>query len=551
MSEKLKQKNDEGNGEKGSLNSETENGSMKSEKSNEKRLEDIYSKLPDKDLGYWKSFYTKDLNSESEYLRKRAQRMLGMVVEAEKLISEKERPTIEKGNLDILQKKIIESETATKTIIGISHNIDTVPENISEPQTTKKKEETPKVKIESIAPSGKEIIPGGEKKEPTILNQQAIETAQENELVESLSGQELKVIENEMKTFDPLPFESQKTKTDIGIFLRNQVVKFVSGFKISESIKKITHKLRIGALIGTGILVLWPANSTEEGTVGYKPENVGGNIYSLSNDYFETSLNQEKNLNFDYLLYNQLSPNAKAIYSYSLTKVDSSYIIVDKPTATMYVISKDKALIASFPVLLGKTKGEAPNQADPDSDIAGPYATTPAGRYNIGQAEDSIANSDILQYKGKIFSIYKSGNLALHITYPEEYKIRTAALDSLARGIAVPSTARKSWGCINIDEENFDKYIKGNISENAVLFIIPDDPGFAINPGTGKLESVSVAIEKNLEFSQEISKHKKTPLEQNSLVKNKYKEHKKQLIAYNNLQKAKYNKKINHLNIIN
>jgi len=124
-------------------------------------------------------------------------------------------------------------------------------------------------------------------------------------------------------------------------------------------------------------------------------------------------------------------------------------------------------------------------------------------------------------------------------------------LDSLARGIAVPSTARKSWGCINIDEENFDKYIKGNISENAVLFIIPDDPGFAINPGTGKLESVSVAIEKNLEFSQEISKHKKTPLEQNSLVKNKYKEHKKQLIAYNNLQKAKYNKKINHLNIIN
>ena len=148
MSEKLKQKNDEGNGEKGSLNSETENGSMKSEKSNEKRLEDIYSKLPDKDLGYWKSFYTKDLNSESEYLRKRAQRMLGMVVEAEKLISEKERPTIEKGNLDILQKKIIESETATKTIIGISHNIDTVPENISEPQTTKKKEETPKVKIE-------------------------------------------------------------------------------------------------------------------------------------------------------------------------------------------------------------------------------------------------------------------------------------------------------------------------------------------------------------------------------------------------------------------
>ncbi|MEI7810492.1 MAG: hypothetical protein WCI41_02965, partial [bacterium] len=45
-----------------------------------------------------------------------------------------------------------------------------------------------------------------------------------------------------------------------------------------------------------------------------------------------------------------------------------------------------------------------------------------------------------------------------------------------------------SWGCINVSQENFDKYLAGNVTENTTLFITPDDPSLAVNPKTGKLE---------------------------------------------------------------
>ena len=75
-----------------------------------------------------------------------------------------------------------------------------------------------------------------------------------------------------------------------------------------------------------------------------------------------------------------------------------------------------------------------------------------------------------------------SVDLGIHMTYPRELAQRTMALES-----ETPTDNRMSWGCINISEENFIKYLKyRNITK---LYISPDDPNYYIlNPETGKLE---------------------------------------------------------------
>ncbi|MFH1201167.1 MAG: L,D-transpeptidase family protein [bacterium] len=319
------------------------------------------------------------------------------------------------------------------------------------------------------------------KKEKAPEPQKIIEQKQEEKLVKSLSKNELKITKEEMKKTVLLPFEPQKTRTDVGLFLRNQMVKFASGFNISEQMKKIAKKMRKGILLGTGICVLWPATLGGEGKISYVlPDDVKGKVTSISYELQKKNIPEQlSKKNFSLETYKKLPTNAKNIYLYAIN-LASDYVIIDKPTATMYVIGQDKKLRGSFPVLLGKTKGEMPNKADPDSDDAGAQATTPAGKYKLSYKK--IATSDFLEYKGKIFSIYGSDDLGLHMTYPKEHKKRTEALNT-------PTTDdnRMTYGCINVSEENFQKYLI-SINENALLFITPDNENLSLNPETGKVE---------------------------------------------------------------
>ncbi|MDP2788687.1 MAG: L,D-transpeptidase [bacterium] len=301
-------------------------------------------------------------------------------------------------------------------------------------------------------------------------------------LIETLSDVEREVVIEEMHAGTPEEFEA---KTDPETFVNNEVVKSASGFKISKRMEKIVRKLRLGALMGVGIVAgLWIGKDLKKKETYYvQPSSVEGEVSSISQkEIAEKTPIQIDEVSIDMPTLKELSPNAQSIYLYALTNVDSSYVIVDKPRATMYVIGKDKKLIASFPVLLGKVRGEEPNTANPDDDIAGPGATTPAGRYRIGH---DIVPSDSIIYKGKMFSVYdekKNYQISIHATYPGELETRTGALRTLDI-----RDNRMTWGCINLDEENFLKYLKGKISENAVLFIIPDDSITILDPRTGKL----------------------------------------------------------------
>lgn len=350
------------------------------------------------------------------------------------------------------------------------------------PRKEKEKKDNESVNNETLlADTTTEI---NEIKENTEIksSQETVEEKQNEELISSLSPEEIKEVKKEMDNSEPLPFESKKTIKDVGTFLRNQIVKYTSGFHVSEKMKNLAGKARHKVLIGAGILTLWASTSSMEGNPHIiKPENVKGKITSVSDEWFKTNTSKDAEAMIDYETYQKLSPNARQIYLYSLTNItDSSYVIVDKPRAQMYVIGKDKKILAEFPVILGKSLGEGLNTADANSPIA-TNATTPAGKFKLGHKD--INPSDIIEYKGKVFSIYGTDALKIHITYPLEYAKRTAALNS-----ETPTDNRLSWGCINVSQENFDKYLAGNVTENTTLFITPDDPSLAVNPKTGKLE---------------------------------------------------------------
>ncbi len=315
------------------------------------------------------------------------------------------------------------------------------------------------------------------------------ESLLEENLEKSLSNKEKTIVEEEMKKSSLESFEPKEVKTDIKKYLVNSIVKyFSSGFHTPKKLEPIIKKIRGKALLGTAILSMWVSGgetkSIESSELNYKGPEGKNLLLPTNNKSLLEGMGGKKIENIDSETYESLSPNAQIVYLYSLSNIDSSFVIVDKPRAEMYIIGKDKKMIAQFPILLGKAKGENINMADVDTDEPGPYATTPAGEYRIGQNRDSINQKSFKLYKGKIFSIYGTENLAMHITYPPELEKRTKALNT-------PSVEdnRLSWGCINVDEKNFDKYIQGKISENAILFVTPDDEQtYFLDPKNGKVE---------------------------------------------------------------
>lgn len=316
---------------------------------------------------------------------------------------------------------------------------------------------------------------------------QTKEKKQEILIQKDLTKEEKEQIKKEMEESTPANFESEEVKINPEIFLKNEIVKSVSGgFNFSDRMKAIINKVRGKTLLGIAILSIWAdmGNTQASNDVNINPRDakIKNIMTTISARQMLNGLSGKKIENIDIDTYEQLSSNAQLIYLYSVANIDSSFVIVDKPRAEMYVINKDKKLIGKFPILLGKTKGEQPNISDTNTETPGANTTTPAGIYKIGR--DSISTDGIKTYKGKIFSIYNSNNLAIHITYPPEKEKRDKALNTLDI-----EDNRISWGCINIDEENFDKYLKNNISENATLFITPDNENFVLNPQTKKLEA--------------------------------------------------------------
>jgi hypothetical protein len=134
------------------------------------------------------------------------------------------------------------------------------------------------------------------------------------------------------------------------------------------------------------------------------------------------------------------------------------YFVLSKENGILYAFNNKHEVIDSTPVGRGKVKGDFSNKADPDSDIAGPSATTAAGTAVLKSEEDSPY---IREHYGSPFwrlyypntsvnraanSVYKdSQNTGLHAIYPTERKFREAIIMN-------PNIIEKlvSFGCINV-----------------------------------------------------------------------------------------------------
>jgi 5'-deoxynucleotidase YfbR-like HD superfamily hydrolase len=372
----------------------------------------------------------------------------------------------------ISEEKITEVETEKEERVV---NVEKIPEKDRPLSDTneiiEKTEETPK---EKISENNKPLHDIDETPTPKEIEVPIENVGNVNQVIEEIPNEEKKIIEKAMEEDIPMEFESPKVKTDYKAFIKNNIVKLVSGFKISSKIKNIIERNTKRMLMTTAVLTLWTS-----GNSFVKPSDVEGDVFSIKKKEVLDTVNKTLEIS-DIETYNKLSENGKRIYLYASSKIEESYVIVDKPSATLFIIGADKKLIGQMPVLLGQTKGETPNMSDAESDTA-VQATTPSGKYTLLRL---AGEEDLITYKGKVFSLCGSDALALHITYPPEKEKRTEALNT-----PTPEDNRMSWGCINISEEMWGKYIEGNIeARGAYMFITPDNPIMSLNPETGQVE---------------------------------------------------------------
>lgn len=436
---------------------------------------------------------------------------------AKETLPEEEKPAEVVGVTQPVEEKIIKPAKKEKII----------EKNLNFPPA--KKESFLRKKIREIFKKEKteRII---EKELPFPSKEDIVENPKEKEIewvmVDSLLLEEKEIVKAEMEKSTPEPFEPKKIKRDMGLFLKNQIVKSVSGFKVSEKMSRLASELRRKTLLNITILGLFAGASTKDSRSIYViPErnlDNSKNVVSIISQeemekktlkkYLEafhisspeeleqiredmvitegdtTKLKEALSV-IDTSLYNRLTPAGRRDYLYSITNINSAYLLLDKPTCTTYVIGLDKKEVGHCTTLLGTTMGEEPNViTDLDGNRYTQTTTTPAGKYKVGH--EGICKEDLITYDGRILNIYGSGSVCIHIVYPGEYPERMKRLKS-------PTLIdnRISYGCINVTKEFWDKCIAPYIDEGSIIMITPDfyktTTYTTIDPNTRVLEPIT------------------------------------------------------------
>jgi hypothetical protein len=338
-----------------------------------------------------------------------------------------------------------------------------------------------------------EIVGLEEEKEEKEENKIDVEIS---EIIKELPTEKRVLLEESMAEIKLEPFEPLRTKKSLKDFIKNQIVKKVSDFSVPEKSKEIINKILRRVLLTSVVMSLW-VNESGGGSNCVASSGTDGDFSVIYKNSIEKEISKYKTGVFsltenNFKTYEKLPQGVKNIYLYSLNNVNDSYIVVDKPTARLFIIDSNKNLVTDFPVLLGQTKGESKNIANSDSDIA-IGATTPAGKYRLTNLY--INKDDSVMYQGRILSLLGQGQggLAIHMTYPLEIEKRSKALET-----ETTEDNRMSWGCINISLENWDNYIKPYFNtEKQFIFITPDNPNLLINPETGLVENDPLNITSN------------------------------------------------------
>lgn len=241
---------------------------------------------------------------------------------------------------------------------------------------------------------------------------------------------------------------------------------------------------------------------TEE--VGTNPTNIEKKdtiIYPVKKQEFPVK-------KFEQSIYNSLPEDGKKVYQFHVDKNPTpgkGYIIVDKDNAIEYIFDGENNLISRVTPGFGKDAGDENNSAFSHGQGK---ATTPAGAYLISMAYDKKDSVTYGKYRFSLFGKSVLGEnvfLGHHQTYPKELAIRTEKLVT-----PDPSDNNFSNGCINIDVEDFQKYVspyfKGDNTE--ILYVLPDSlsraSGVKFNPEQLTKEIARMIVEMSYEQEKQL-----------------------------------------------
>ncbi len=236
---------------------------------------------------------------------------------------------------------------------------------------------------------------------------------------------------------------------------------------------KLLHYGTIAGLLGLAFFSTNIINNDIETTNKEKKELKFKENKKVEKVYKMDSIKMPK---FDIEVYNSLSNEGKEVYKYYSEKNPTpgkGYIFLDKKNATLYAFDAENNLLEQIIAGFGTEEGDEHNTS---AEYKKGTRTTPAGIYIISNLSDP---RDILEYGENhlsLFGISTLGNkefLGLHQTY-EGNNEKTRREKRLAT--INPSDNRFSDGCINIDEKDFEKYIKENFQGQGdeLLFVFPD-----------------------------------------------------------------------------
>ena len=318
--------------------------------------------------------------------------------------------------------------------------------------------------------------------EKKVRNERA---EQDRQLTATINEQtteaDLKVIKNETQV---------STDEEAKAILKEEVKNTISGVKSSRALSKAFKAIIKRILnLALGFAILINLNFTEfQGAL--KPIQVNTEIGVKT---------VPSNLS-------GLTENGKRAY-FSEIPNKKSFVLVDKPTATVYIIDKDGQLIKSFPAILGAVVGDSTNFANPKTKIPMEGATTPAIRTILTNSR--MHPKIVKKYEGRFLGMRDARRVGIHQVYAGDLDARLAAL-------ATPSVAdnRRSWGCINITKENWDAFLKPNIGEGSAIIITPDiqenTQEWAINnlkKNLGFSEDTDVKLlDPSFEFADQVSR---------------------------------------------
>lgn len=426
---------------------------------------------------------------------------------------------------DEIKEETEELEQMDEKIFQIETKIKNNEEKVTE-LNNKIKELEERLKI--IFHKDEEVIEKNNTKQELKAEEPIIEVAQtttEDKIIEkvekTLEPEENKIVEEAMVASIPEAFEPKEVRTNKSLYFKNLLAKSATKLKekIPQKLNAILDKAKKKVLLGVALFGLFTTTSSMDGSSSYAipKENPDGskNTVSIINkeeleartlqkyltafhiENFE-QLNQikkdvgintykqfEKVANsIDTSLYSKLTSEGRKTYLYGLNKINYTYYIVDKPTATIYAIDKNGKEISSSPVIIGKA-GERANTADMSKPKEGEVTTTPAGRYDIGH--EDINEEDLSLYHGMVLSLYNTDALKIHITYPYEYIKRTDALKT-----KTVADNRISWGCINVPESFWISSVAPYTENGSTIFITPDyQTTTTLDPDSGKIKQTS------------------------------------------------------------